>query len=63
MVLARKGLARRARLDALGRDETRFLDPLDRIIEAGRAPAEVMLEKSHGAWGGRDDPVYDEYAL
>ena len=63
MVLARKGLARRARLDALGRDETRFLDPLDRIIEAGRAPAEVMLEKFHGAWGGRVDPVYDEYAL
>ncbi len=46
-----------------GRDETRFLEPLDRIIEAGRTPAEVMLEKFHGPWGGRVDPVYDEYAL
>jgi glutamate--cysteine ligase len=63
LALARKGLAQRGRLDALGRDETRFLEPLDRIIEVGRTQAEVMLEEFHGPWGGRVDPVYDEYAL
>src|SRR4029078_2540202 len=32
LTLARAGLRRRGRIDHLGRDETRHLDPLDRII-------------------------------
>jgi len=63
LVLVHAGLRRRARLDRLGRDESRFLEPLDRIIDAGRTPAEEMLIKFNGVWGGSVDPVYDAYAF
>lgn len=63
LVLAHAGLRRRACVDHLGRDESRFLDPLDRIIDAGRTPAEEMLTKFNGVWGGSIDPVYDAYAF
>jgi len=63
MLLAHRGLTRRGHIDHLGRDETRYLEPLDHIIETGRTQAEVMLEKFNGAWGGSVDPVYSEYAF
>jgi glutamate--cysteine ligase len=52
LLLAHAGLRRRARLDQLGRDETRHLEPLDRIIDSGRTPAEELLEKFNGPWKG-----------
>src|ERR1700744_2790869 len=52
MALAHAGLRRRARLDHDGRDETRHLEPLDHILEAGRTPAEELLDKFNGPWGG-----------
>jgi glutamate--cysteine ligase len=61
--LAHTGLRRRARLDAGGRDESRYLEPLDRIVESGSTPAEDMLRKFHEAWGGSIEPVYDQYAF
>ncbi len=63
MALAHRGLARRGHIDHLGRDETRYLEPLDRIIETGRTPADEMLAKFNGAWNGNVDPVYSEYAF
>jgi glutamate--cysteine ligase len=63
LVLARSGLRRRGRVDHLGRDETRHLEPLDHILECGRTPAEEMLEKYNGAWAGSIEPVYQEYAF
>ncbi len=60
--LAAKGLNRRARLDRNGRDETRYLRPLEESIARGLTPAEELLEKYHGEWGGTIDPIYDEYA-
>jgi glutamate--cysteine ligase len=63
LVLAHAGLRRRGRIDAIGRDETRYLEPLDRIIESGRTPAEEMLEKFNGAWNGSVEPAYAEYAF
>ena len=63
LVLAHAGLRRRARLDQLGRDETRHLEPLDRIIDSGRTPAEELLEKFNGPWKGSVEPAYAEYAL
>ena len=57
------GPARRARIDHVGRDESRHLEPLDRIIESGRTPAEEMLEKFNGPWGGSVEPAYTEYAF
>ncbi len=63
LILAHAGLRRRNRVDQFGRDESRYLDPLDRIIEAGRSPAEEMLEKYNGVWQGSVEPAYHEYAF
>jgi glutamate--cysteine ligase len=61
--LAHDGLRRRGRIDHLGRDESRYLEPLDRIVESGRTPAEDMLQKFNGPWGGSVEPAYAEYAF
>ena len=58
-----EGLARRGRLDAEGRDETRYLEPLAEFVDRGRTPAEELLEKFHGPWRGSVEPIFDEYAL
>jgi glutamate--cysteine ligase len=62
LALAHEGLKRRNRLDAAGRDETRHLEPLEEIVARGATPAEELLEKYHGAWGGSVAPIYTEYA-
>ena len=56
------GLARRKRLDRNGRDETRYLRPLEESITRGITPAEELLERFHGEWGGSVDPIFEEYA-
>ena len=61
LAIASEGLKRRNRLDAAGRDERRYLEPLGDIATRGRTPAEDMLEKYHGPWGGSVAPLYDEY--
>ncbi len=62
LALARAGLKKRGRLDPYGADETRYLVPLETFVERGRTPAEELLEKFHGPWGGSVDPVFTEYA-
>jgi glutamate--cysteine ligase len=63
LALAHAGLRRRNHVDHSGRDETRHLEPLDRIVDCGRTPAEELLEKFNGPWHGSVDPAYDEYAF
>src|ERR1700723_913666 len=63
LVLAHDGFRRRCHVDHSGRDETRYLEPLDRIIEAGVTPAEEMLAKFKGPWHGSVEPAYGEYAF
>jgi glutamate--cysteine ligase len=60
--LAEKGLVRRKKLDRNGRDETRYLRPLQEIVARGITPADELLEKFHGPWAGSVEPVFDEYA-
>jgi glutamate--cysteine ligase len=60
--LAAGGLKRRARLDRNGRDETRYLRPLEESVARGVTPAEELLEKFHGKWGGSVEPVFEEYS-
>jgi glutamate--cysteine ligase len=62
LVLAQKGLTRRKHLDRNGRDETRFLRPLEEIVARGITPAEELLAKYHGPWRDSVDPLYTEYA-
>jgi glutamate--cysteine ligase len=60
--LAEKGLVRRRRLDRNGRDETRYLRPLQEIVDRGITPAEELLEKFRGPWNGSVEPLFEEYA-
>ncbi|HEX3439846.1 MAG TPA: glutamate--cysteine ligase [Pseudolabrys sp.] len=60
--LSARGLTRRKRLDRNGRDETRYLRPLEESIARGLTPAEELLEKFHGSWKGSVEPIFDEYA-
>jgi glutamate--cysteine ligase len=62
LALARAGLARRARLDREGDDETQYLDPLDEFVSRGITPAEELLEKYTGPWQRSVEPVFTEYA-
>jgi glutamate--cysteine ligase len=60
LAFSRSGLSRRACLDAAGRDETHFLDPLDLIVARGRTAAEDLLDKYNGPWGGSVEPGFEE---
>ena len=56
------GLKRRKRLDRDGRDETRYLRPLQEFVARGITPAEELLEKYQRAVGRSVEPVFTEYA-
>lgn len=60
--IARRGLQRRERRNAVGEDETGFLVELEEIAASGRTPAERLLERYRGAWGGEIDSVFSECA-
>jgi glutamate--cysteine ligase len=58
--LARAGLARRARRDIHGRDETFYLDPLDAFVATGRVAAQDWIARFEGEWGGVVDPAFTQ---
>ena len=58
--VAHAGLAARARTNAAGDDETGFLAPLHEIVRGGKVPAQALLDRYHGAWGGDVSRVYGE---
>ncbi len=60
--IAREGLKRRARFNAGGEDETRYLEPLEDLVSRGTTPAEELLAKYRGPWHGSVEPAYTEYA-
>jgi glutamate--cysteine ligase len=60
--LAEGGLKRRRRLDSNGRDETQYLQPIQEIVSRGMTPAEQLLKKFEGPWGGSVAPVFEEFA-
>ncbi len=60
--LARAGLARRRQLDVGGHDETIYLDVLEDRLARGTTPAQELLAKFHGPWGGSVEPIYTEEA-
>jgi glutamate--cysteine ligase len=63
VAIARGGLARRARIDWDGQDETRYLRRLAEIAEAGVTPAEEKLALFEGAWRGDIDRLFAEHAF
>lgn len=60
--IAEAGLKARARPGKVSADETEYLAPLHEIVASGRTPAEDLLERYHGRWGGRVEPIYEECA-
>ena len=60
LAIACEGLARRARLDAGGHDETRYLAPVEETLARRQTPAERWLDRYHGAWAGDLTRIFDE---
>ena len=60
LAVSRAGLTARARVNAGGDDESRYLAPLDEIVASGKVPAQRLLDKFHGPWGGDISRVYEE---
>ncbi|MCC7321873.1 MAG: glutamate--cysteine ligase [Rubellimicrobium sp.] len=61
--IAGAGLAARGHRDGSGRDESHFLAPLEDVLVRGQSPADDMIARFNGAWGGNLDRIYDDYAL
>jgi glutamate--cysteine ligase len=62
--ISEAGLAARAMAGAGGLipDETHFLNALQESVETGQVPADELLARYHGDWGGRLEPIFAEYA-
>jgi len=60
LAISRAGLSARARLNANGDNESLYLAPLDEIVASGKVPAQRLLDKFHGQWGGDISRVYEE---
>ena len=61
--IAYAGLGARQRFNAAGDDETGFLDPLREIVASGKVPAQRLLDKYAGEWGGDIGRIYDEMSF
>ena len=60
--IARAGLRSRGKLSVSGDDETGFLQDLDQTIASGKTPAEDLLDKYYGAWGGDLTKIFKDQA-
>jgi glutamate--cysteine ligase len=58
--IAEAGLNARAMLNPSGDNESGYLDPLREILNSGVTPAERLLARYRGDWGGDIARVYDE---
>jgi len=60
--IARAGLRARGKVSVSGDDETGFLQELDRTLETGLTPAEVLLKKYSGEWNKDLTRVFEDLA-
>ncbi|MBV8577906.1 MAG: hypothetical protein JOZ58_23095 [Acetobacteraceae bacterium] len=60
VALAKEGLRARRRLDAAGRDERVYLEPLEEIVAGGPTQAEAWLGRYHGSWRGDVRRIFGE---
>ena len=61
--IAHAGLTARARTDAGGSNETGFLEPLREVVRTGKVPAQLLLDRYNGEWGGDISRVYGEMSF
>ncbi len=64
LAISQAGLKARARPGAGGviPDETHFLNALHEIVDTGQTPADELLGRYHGEWGGDLSRIYAEYS-
>ena len=64
VAISEAGLKARARPGAGGMvpNETHFLNALHESLESGQVPADELLEKYHGEWGGDLSKIYADYS-
>ncbi len=62
LALVSRGLQSRGNLNQEGFDETVFLTPLNETVAIGHTPAESLLQRYYGPWGGDVRRLFDEYA-
>ncbi|HYE47158.1 MAG TPA: glutamate--cysteine ligase [Caulobacter sp.] len=62
VAIARQGLRNRGELDGSFIDETTYLGELEAIADSGLTPADRLLEKFHGEWGGDIGRVFQDCA-
>lgn len=62
--ISEQGLKTRARAGVgdLVPDETHFLNALKESVESGIVPADELLERYHGVWGGDLTQIYAEFS-
>ncbi len=60
LAIVRSGLDARGLLNQTGESESVLLAPLDEIVATGKVPAQRLLDKFHGEWGGDIAQVYKE---
>ena len=58
--IAHSGLSARNRRNSSGDNESLFIEPLIEIAQSGREPAQRLLDKFGGPWGGDISRVYEE---
>jgi glutamate--cysteine ligase len=63
LAIAKSGLALRGRRDKQGRDESRFLEPIEAIVAQGCTPAEELLSRYQNAWGRSTAPLFTEFSF
>ncbi|MFP4538098.1 MAG: glutamate--cysteine ligase [Dichotomicrobium sp.] len=62
LAIARHGLETRNFRDSKGESEASYLEPIEAIVENNETPAEWLLAKYHGEWGGDIDCLFTELA-
>jgi glutamate--cysteine ligase len=63
VAIASDGLKARGCLNALGDDESAYLDPLREIAAGGPVQAEKWLSRYHGVWGGDVTHIFRDAAI
>ena len=61
--IAAAGLTARGQINSMGDNESGFLNPLRQIVESGKSPAQLLLEKYETEWGGDLSKIYDEMSF
>jgi glutamate--cysteine ligase len=63
LAISADGLTRRAELGTAGDNEGGFLDPLRDVLSTGMTPADRLLARYHGDWGGDVSRIYEEFSF